>query len=192
MTANKFAKYYSYICVPITFTLFIFLYVNYYTSNNSLVGVLLSLLLTFLFPLLIFLYFKEKGFVKDYDASIKEERTKLYLYGIILTILGFIISYFFKLSNNFTYLWVIYTINTLLLILVNKYWKISAHLIGISAPMAILFYFNSVYTFVFIPLTIILAWARLKLKMHTKSQIFAGFLFGFLLTLIQLKLLIIK
>ncbi len=192
MNAFKFAKYYSYICVPITFTLFIFLYLNYSKSNNSIEGIILSILFTFVFPLIIFLYFKKNGFIKDYDASIKEERTKLYIYGIILTLLGFAFSNFFKLNNNFTYLWLIYAINTILLIFINKYWKISAHLIGISAPLAVLVYYNSIYTFILIPLAAILAWARLYLKMHTKLQIFAGFLFGFLLTLIQLNLLIFR
>ena len=59
-------------------------------------------------------------------------------------------------------------------------------MIGVSAPMSALFYFHSNYAFLLIPLALILVWARLKLKMHTVLQIVAGFLFGFLLTLLQL------
>jgi membrane-associated phospholipid phosphatase len=74
--------------------------------------------------------------------------------------------------------------------MINKYWKISAHMIGVSAPMAAFLFFGSIYFIILFFLAILLAWARLKLKMHSINQIIAGFLFGFLLTYLQLIIFI--
>ncbi len=186
MIKNKIAQYASYLFVPPTFTLLLFVWTALNYEKEKSIPIVLSLLLTLIIPIAIFILFKKFGKVQDYDASIKEERTTLYNIGIILCLVGFVFSKLMLYSTQFTSIWVIYVINTTLLIQINKQWKISAHMIGISAPMAALFYFNSIFAYYLIPIAIILAWARLRLKMHTVAQIVAGFLFGFLLTLLQL------
>ncbi len=188
MKTEVFAKYFSYIFVPTTFTLWLFISVSFKFNEKVGLGIALSSLFTFILPIFIFLILKKKGKIKDYDASVKEERTFLYIVGIFLCLLGYAFSYMFNLNQNFSILWIIYAINTLLLIIINKFWKISAHMIGISAPIAAFFYWDIMFYKILLIICIILAWARLKLKMHTVSQIIAGFLFGFLLTYLQIKL----
>lgn len=187
MKTEVFAKYFSYIFVPTTFTLWLFISVSFKFNEKVGLGIALSFLLTFILPIFIFVMLKKRGKIKDYDASVKEERTFLYIIGIFLCLIGYAFSYMFNLSNNFSILWIIYAINTLLLIIINKFWKISAHMIGISAPIAAFFYWDIMFYKILLIICIILAWARLKLKMHTISQIIAGFLFGFLLTYLQIK-----
>jgi len=186
----KFAKYFSYIFVPTTFTVWLFIFASLSFQIHPTIPIILSLLLTFIIPILVFIYLKNRGNIKDYDASIKEERTSLYVIGIILCLIGFIISLLSNYSVNFTVLWFIYIINSIFLIIINKYWKISAHLIGVSAPIAAFYYWGSFNAVILLILSLILAWARLKLKMHSVLQIIAGFLFGILLTYLQLKIFI--
>lgn len=188
MKTEVFAKYFSYIFVPTTFTLWLFISVSFKFNEKVGLGIALSSLFTFILPIFIFVMLKKRGKIKDYDASVKEERTFLYIVGIFLCLLGYAFSYMFNLNQNFSILWIIYAINTLLLIIINKFWKISAHMIGISAPIAAFFYWDIMFYKILLIICIILAWARLKLKMHTVSQIIAGFLFGFLLTYLQIKL----
>jgi membrane-associated phospholipid phosphatase len=187
---DLFAKYYSYLFVPTTFTLWLFIYSSLTFLENKFLGIILSVLFTFIIPIAVFLMFKKHGKIKDYDASVKEERTNLYFIGVLLCGVGLIISIALNFNINYSILWLIYIINSLFLIMINKYWKISAHMIGVSAPMAAFLFFGSIYFIILFFLAILLAWARLKLKMHSINQIIAGFLFGFLLTYLQLIIFI--
>ena len=65
----------------------------------------------------------------------------------------------------------------------------SAHAIGVSAPVAAFFFVNGFVGLFLIPFILVIGWARLELKVHTFSQVAAGTLFGFLLTLLQMNLL---
>lgn len=185
---NKFAKYFSYFFVPPTNTIIMYIWFVLTYETQKIIPISLAILLTLIIPIAVFVYFNKLGKVKDYDASVKEERTSLYLIGIGLCIIGYVISYLLNFSAPFMLFWIIYVVNTILLILINRYWKISAHMIGVTVPMSIFFYYDSILFYIFIPILVILIWARLKLKMHTYAQIIAGILFGFLLTYFQLKL----
>lgn len=73
-------------------------------------------------------------------------------------------------------------------LLVNLRWKVSIHMIGIGGLMGIMFGFARLFhvnmTTALIALAMlggILAWARLKREAHTPSQIYAGFVGGFLI-----------
>ncbi len=188
MKPETFAKYFSYLFVPTTFTLWLYIFASISFTKQPKIGVILAFVFTFILPLIIFISLKKYGKIKDYDASIKEERTFLYFVGIVLCLIGYAISCNYKLNENFTILWIIYAVNTSVLIIINKFWKISAHMIGVSAPIAAFIYWGSINALLFLIICVILAWARLRLKMHTISQIIVGFLFGFLLTYIQLNL----
>ncbi len=185
---NSFAKYFSYLFVPPTNTIIMYIWFVLIYETQKIIPIALAILLTLVIPIVVFIYFKKSGKVQDYDASVKEERTSLYVVGIALCAIGYVISYLMNFSAPYSAFWIIYIVNTILLILINKFWKISAHMIGITVPMSIFYYFNSILFYVFIPILAILIWARLKLKMHTYAQIIAGILFGFLLTYFQLRL----
>ena len=120
MIYNKIAKYASYLFVPPTFTLFLFVWVIFSFEKEKFVPIIISALLTLIIPIIVFIWFKKNGKVQDYDASIKEERTTLYNIGILLCLSGFVFSKLMVYSTEFISLWIIYVINTTLLISINK------------------------------------------------------------------------
>ncbi len=80
-----------------------------------------------------------------------------------------------------------YATNTLAVTAINTKWKISAHAVGASGPLtslAITFGWEVLPLFV---LMLVVAWARIELKAHTRSQVTAGALLGILLTGVQVE-----
>lgn len=72
--------------------------------------------------------------------------------------------------------------------IINLKWKVSIHMMGIGGLMgllfgyALLFHVNMQFTFILISvLAGILGWARLKRNAHTPSQVYVGFVGGFLI-----------
>ncbi len=70
---------------------------------------------------------------------------------------------------------------------ISKYWKISLHMLGIGGGVGVLFGLNILFggllkaVSVFILLAGILGVIRLNQKAHNHSQVYAGFLIGFLI-----------
>ncbi|MFH1196940.1 MAG: phosphatase PAP2 family protein [bacterium] len=123
------------------------------------------------------------------DATIKEERTTPYILGIGFSISGLILSFIFKLNPVTTSLWFCYISNVAILIVINRYWKISAHAIGVSGPVGVLCFVFGWIGLIGLALMVLVGWARLKLKVHTPAQVICGSIFGFGLTYLQLVLL---
>ncbi len=185
----KIARITSDIFVPPTFVLFTFIFLAVkYEENifNELVVISVGVLFGFVLPIVIFLFLRKKNLVVNRDATIKEERTKPFLIGVVLELLAAGILYLFNVSEISIVLWLVYVVNSLILILINIYWKISAHAIGASTPLGVLVYVYGIPGFWFLLLVLFVGWSRLKLRVHTPAQVAAGTLYGFLLTYLQL------
>lgn len=188
-TIDLLARYTSYIFVPPSFTFLIFSYLGFLSEpsyESKILVVIHSFVFGLILPIIFFVHLRKKGIVNDVDATIKEERIQPYMFGVFLCLTGALSSYLLNFDSIIYYLWLIYFFNTLILILINKYWKISAHAIGASTPMGVLIYLYGVFGVVYIPVVILIGWSRIYLKKHTKAQVFVGSIFGFLLTLAQL------
>ncbi len=187
----KIARIISDIFVPPTFTLiaFIILGISYETEViNKIIVISSGAFFGFILPIIFFLFLRKKGKVINNDATIKEERTFPYFVGILFCTVAFFLLFLTK-TNVIAYsLWLSYIVNTFLLILINRVWKISAHAIGASTFLGLLVYLLGAYGLLFVPLLIIIGIARLYLKVHTPMQVLMGSLFGFILTYLQLVL----
>ena len=84
-------------------------------------------------------------------------------------------------------------ISLMLTLIINLFWKISAHMIGIGGITGMGFVLCHLFknpelilisSLIF--LAAIIAYARLKLDAHTPSEIYAGFIIGFLTPMIFL------
>ena len=114
-----------------------------------------------------FIYFYRKGILTDVDAKIKDERTLPYFISIIIFNVGFILLLIFKVSSISIAFWFCYISNTFLVILINKYMKISIHVMGISGPLALFTFLFGFKMFMFLPILVLVAWSRIKLKCHS-------------------------
>jgi len=169
--------------------LFIYLALKFEPDSPSAFETIsIAILFGFVFPVAFFIYLRKKKKVVDNDATIKEERTVPYLFGIFLSLAAFGLSAYFETSMISRFVWITYIVNTAILIIINKSWKISAHAIGTASPIGVILTFNpQLAVILLIPLAII-SWSRIKLGVHTIPQVLAGSAFGLFATYFEIVL----
>jgi membrane-associated phospholipid phosphatase len=135
-------------------------------------SILLCVSLFAFLPFLPVIYFYRKNVV-DLYVSKKETRTPFFLIAIALYSFATII--FFATNTKIMFLLALgYTFVTVILLVVNRFWKVSVHSAGVTGPIfALIFVFGSIV----IPLSLIILlvnWSRIKLKKHTFRQTLVG------------------
>jgi len=115
----------------------------------------------------------------------KEERNGPVFVSIMIMIIGY--PFFKSISQLSPYLTSVYLSSVFILIiafLITKRWKISLHMLGIGGAtgsfIALNYIFGGMFFWVilFLFLSGLLVSARLNLKAHNRSQVYAGFLLG--------------
>ena len=185
----KTSKIFSYLFIPPVMNLLIFIIYSqrYESFPNNYYGIGISFILGLLLPVIAIIEFRRRGIISNNDATIKEERTIPYLFAIGFSLTGITISSLLELNEKIIMLWMIYLISSILIININKYWKISAHALGASIPLGALFYIqNDLLLVVFILVYLIVCFSRLYLKVHTFLQVLAGSFVGFIVSIILL------
>lgn len=185
----KIARYISTIFVPPVPMLIIFSFLSLtlkISSLNFTVVFLTTLVFGFLAPILLFRILLKQDKIINHDATVKEQRTVPYLWALSFYVIGFLILYFFSIEGTILSFWLCYVTNMILVLVINKFWKISIHTIGIVGPVTLVVYITGV---AFIPLFIIplmVGWSRIKLKCHSLSQVLAGGLLAIFSTLFHI------
>lgn len=186
MHLKKFAKIISYLFVPPVLNFLIFIYFSiYFEQQKKWISIFISFLLGLVIPVFAFIYFRKKGKIVNDDATIKEERTIPYIYAILFTISGLVISSLFHLNIFITKLWLIYLICSILIININRFWKISAHTMGAGMPLGASLFIDQ--TWLFLIIMILVGTSRYILKVHTILQILLGGFIGFITSFLILK-----
>lgn len=140
---------------------------------------------TILFPLLIIWLMKRQGLIRSFRMETRQERIYPYLVIAIFYFLNF--NMFRQLELPVMYIY--YTLGAALLlvtvIIVNLWWKISIHMIGMGGIVGLLCGISlrmgmdmSFLIMAAFMLSGIIGYARLKLASHNSSQIYVGFLAG--------------
>ena len=189
---HKLARFISTLFVPPSFTIIIFtIFAIHFESESSkqVVTILVALVLGFIAPIILFLILRNKGKLADQDASIKEERTIPFLIAIIFYLIGLWIMIKFDLNIISIAFWFCYISNTLITIFINKFWKISAHAMGVAGPFAALIVSFGFTGLLLFPIVILVGWSRIELKCHTLTQVIAGILLAFISTFTQMSLI---
>lgn len=190
--SNKAARIISTLLVPPSFSIIIYTLFAIYlegTVEKKIILTAVVFIFGFSAPIILFLYLKKKGKLVDIDATIKEERTFPFLISILIYAIGLVVLLIFRINAISTVFWFCYISNTAIIIFINKTWKISIHAMGAAGPTAALVYAFGAAGFLMVPVIILVAWSRVKLKCHTIAQVVAGGLLGFISTYLQLLLL---
>lgn len=191
--ASKFARLISILFVPPSFTIIVFT-IFAFALETEIFKIIVTILTAFIFgfisPIILFFLLRKKGKLKDIDASVKEERTLPFFIAIIFYSAGLVALILFNVNLISIAFWFCYISNTLLTILINKYWKISAHSMGAAGAFAAVFYIFGFPVLLFSLLVLVLGWARIYLKMHTLSQVTAGIILAFISVYLQMMLII--
>jgi len=193
ITAEKFARIISTLFVPPSFALIIFTFLSYKlerTILNEIILIIVTVVFGFTLHVILFVYLRNKGKLVDLDATIKEERTFPFLIATGFYLIGILFLISYEINIISIAFWFCYISNTIIVVLVNKYWKISIHAIGASGGAAALFYVVGTAALPVIILVVLVMWSRVKLKCHTPMQVIAGTVFGFCSTYLQIHYIV--
>ena len=177
---------------PVTaiFVSFMFSFYSPYGTGNmtELSSFLIGCLMFSFFPGITILYFSKKGKV-DIELSQRESRTRFYIIGLAFEILAAAIYYHF--SNRLMFITSIaYALATLILMIINFKWKISAHTSGIAGPATAL---TMIYGSTALPLYALLIPVfilRYKVKAHNIWQLIGGSIVGITVTYLIYRFMI--
>jgi membrane-associated phospholipid phosphatase len=190
---DKLARIVSTVFVPPSFTIIIFTIFAFYLETDFtkiLVTILVALIFGFVSPIVLFLQYRKKGKIVDIDASIKEERTVPMSISLMFYIIGLIFLLVYNVNIIAIAFWFCYISNTLIAISINKKWKISAHTMGASGPIAgVTFLFGPV-ALIFLVISVLVGWSRIQLKCHSFPQVIAGGILAFFSTYFQIYLIV--
>lgn len=126
---EKFAKLISYVFTSTAFGLFAFLLLSYFVeepANGDIVAVI-SVSFGAGLPFIYILFMLHRESVTRPDVPIREQRTIPYVVYILIYLWGFLILYFMKAPVPISALMFCYATNTLVVTMINRRWKISAH-----------------------------------------------------------------
>ena len=123
-------------------------------------------------PFLSILYFYRKNVV-DLYVSNRKTRTPFFL--IAITSYSFAALIFLVTNTKIMFLLAVgYIFVSIILMVVNLFWKVSVHSAGVTGPIFSLIFVFGINA---VPLTLIVGlvgWSRIKLKNHTVAQTIAG------------------
>jgi len=190
--SHKFARFISTVFVPPSFTIIvyaIFALTLETDSSKKILTFTIPFIFGFVSPIVLFLYLRKKGKLIDQDASIKEERTFPFLIAIVFYSVGLVLMLKFNLNIISIAFWFCYISNTLITILINKHWKISAHAMGASGPCAAIVFSFGWISLIMLPIVLLVGWSRIKLKCHSLSQVVIGVVLAFVSVYMQMYLI---
>lgn len=170
--------------------LFVYSYFRFVYANHFFNLVIPTILFTFLIPGIIIYIMFRVGIISD--LSLPKRSDRFAPYAVTILSFGFLIYYFFKLGLPTWFLMMIGAsiIVMLLATFITLWWKISAHMFGISSliggVMAVCYFVeNSNPSYLFMLLFLVagmVGTSRLILKRHTPGQVYAGFMLGFIVS----------
>ena len=192
MINNYFAKSISNIIHPLILSplTFIVLFFNLpQKSGFSYVYLVITVLSISIIPFAYVMKMKNDGEIENIDIPDRKKRHGPFIKSTILFLITSFMLILLRAPQKLVLIMIIYTINTGMATLITKYWKISVHGLSFGIPIATFGVILSKRYFYFSSLLPLLIYSRVKLKAHTVPQVVAGFSLGFILTILQLKIL---
>ncbi len=179
-----------------TFAFIILLFSKSYIGYTvSIYGksILISLIfiLTFIIPALLIGLLKKTNVISSLALGKREERTYPFLIVALFYYLTYRLFLNYQLPNTFYTVILSSAFVVVITLLINFFWKISAHLMGIGSIVGAILALNVILSIDYLYLILVslilsglLGSSRLKLEAHSPAQVYAGFGVGFFITFI--------
>ena len=135
---------------------------------------LLSVTFTSLAPMLYIFYLYATDRISDLDMSDRQERANVFGAFIVFYGLGTVVLALIRGPAPLIATMAGYTASTAVVQFITRYWKISTHAIGVTAPLVALVYLYGARPLPFIVIVPLVCWARVYLRAHTVAQVLAG------------------
>ncbi|AMK14655.1 phosphatase PAP2 family protein [Methanobrevibacter olleyae] len=186
---DKIAKSVSYLCEAPILAIFVFLIFNLSLDYSNLLLIeSISLIFGTIFPILFVVsWSKYKEIDRDYTD--RHSRHFPFIIAVIIYLTGAIVLWFLNANPLTTALMFCYGTNTLIVFFINLKWKISVHAMGVTGPATALIFFNPL-GFLMGLIAPLVMWSRVVLSKHSPNQVLAGSICGYLLTFIQMYILL--
>lgn len=189
---RSFAEFISTIAYAPVISIPAFAIINYFLLNLYDFVIITTICAIFagILPILLVLFLlKKRSNGKKIDMDIPERTDRHYpLILVILSyIVGTIVLYALNAPAITTVLMFCYFSNTLILFLINLYWKISIHAMGVAGPITALIYVFGPFGAIFGLILPLVMWSRIYLKKHTIFQVIMGALLGLVSTALQIE-----
>ena len=185
------ARIISTVCNPFLTSLALFVILAGARSNGTTdFWILLfnSAFFTSIAPMLFIFYLYATDKISDLDMSIRQERERVFIAFVVFYALGAIDLWLIHAPVIMTASMAAYAVSSLVVQWITRYWKISTHALGITAPLValtVLFGQRPAPFYVLIP---IVGWSRVYLRAHTVLQVVAGTLLALGTTLLFFRI----
>jgi membrane-associated phospholipid phosphatase len=144
-------------------------------------------LCTFLLPVLIVLFLKNRKLITSIEIEEQDERTLPFFSTACSFALGYYLLIKLHIPLVFSTMLIAASISTFLALLINFRYKISIHMIGMGSIAGILWALGQRWVIdLHLPLVFIILMAglvgsaRITLNAHNPGQVYSGFILGFI------------
>ncbi len=134
----------------------------------------LSTFFTSIGPMLYVFWLYSTDRISDLDMSVRHEREVVFSTFIIFYLVGAAALWLAHAPRLLVAAMLGYFASTLIVGYITRYWKISTHALGITAPLVALTMLYGRQPLPFLVLIPMVCWARVYLKAHTVAQVLAG------------------
>jgi membrane-associated phospholipid phosphatase len=139
-------------------------------------------------PMLYVFWLYATDRISDLDMSVRSERERVFGIFVLFYAIGTLVLYQLHAPALLTASMAGYTFAALVTQYITRYWKISTHALGISAPLVVLIYLYHLQPLPFLVLIPIVGWSRVWLRAHTVLQVVAGTALGVVSVLVFFRI----
>jgi membrane-associated phospholipid phosphatase len=157
-------------------------------TESALLFIATSSLFGSIIPFGLFIYLLKKGTVSDMFASARQTRMKPLAGTLVSILVGIIVLALYGAPRSLISLMACLFVNTSVMMLITRVWKISFHAAGVACFVTFLVQQMGTGMAPFFLLILPVGWARLRLGQHDFKEVAAGAFLGAALTLAQLRL----
>jgi membrane-associated phospholipid phosphatase len=134
----------------------------------------LSTFFTSIGPMLYVFWLYATDRISDLDMSVRIEREMVFTAFVVFYALGAAVLWLAQAPRLMIAAMLGYLVSALVVQYITRYWKISTHAIGITAPLVALTILYGRQPLPFMVLIPMVCWARVYLKAHSLMQVLAG------------------
>jgi membrane-associated phospholipid phosphatase len=174
---RELARILSTVFNPFLCALALFVILAHLSSDTTLeFWWLLSISITFssIGPMLYVFWLYASDRISDLDMSLRREREMVFSAFVVFYLLGAAVLWLAHAPKLMVAAMLGYFFSTLIVQYITRYWKISTHALGITAPLVALLLLYGRQPLPFLVLVPMVGWARIYLKSHTVTQVLAG------------------
>lgn len=155
---------------------------------------LLVFLTSAVFPVLILYSMYRFRIIKSLNMESKEERLYPYTASAIFFFLATYLLWQINISPVYYYVMLAASILSVITLLINIFWKISAHTVSMGGVLGILVGLQTVLLYdllwliaISIFISGLVGFARLRAGNHTQAQVYSGYFIGFLVAFLLIS-----